>query len=1196
MAYDIGPKIGIEGEAEFRRSIRQINDEYKTLRTEMEAVSSAFDKNDKSQENLTEQNKVLNKQIDLQKQKLKEVTAVLEKCKKEYGENDAKTLAWQRTVNKTETELNKLEGRLESNNTALKTNQSHWESAGKSIDNFGSKAGLLGDKLTGIGNRMTAGITVPVVGAGVAATKLASDYEEALNKTDVAFGASSETVKQFADTTLDKFGIARGSALDMASLFGDMATSMGLTQQAAAEMGIELVGRAGDLASFKNIGLEQAQTALAGIFTGETESLKTLGVVMTQTNLDAYALANGFGKTTAEMTEAEKVNLRFQYVMNATRNSAGDFARTSDGTANSTRVFKESLKELGETFGQELLPVVTPFIQEATDLIKQFGALDSQTKKNIITAGGLLAVAGPALTGIGKVSSGVSSLSKLLGSGGLFGKLADTTSGTTKLTSGMKGLLPVLGKMGGGAKTATTALSGLSVGAVGLAAGIPALLTGFGSWYTHMLTIRDGSQEVIDKSREVAEQNDQLTANITANMEQRQTALDNLVLEKETTGALVGELFRLVDVYGGTQNAQAVLQPTIDALNQKVQGLNLSWDGQTQSLNMTRDEITKVIEAQARQLEMQEKQQQAVQIFSDLTEAERVYNEAVQAGQEIKNKQNEILGQAVEKYKNVNDEQQRSKLIYDYYKSHVIELNQEQQKNNETLKESADRVNSLRGEYENTLSAITGEPVKKFEQVKADMFQGGADGIQAYINGANGQLTEAQKNATAMARATADATNTDEVKQKWSLSGFNLGEIFRGGLNNTKTAVQTDAGNLAKSGADSALMKQPDFSSTGGILGSTLSSALLAKRGEMRVAGESIANDGRAGYNIGIGNSGDSEGASGNFASKMLNKIKGVFGIHSPSKEMEWVGSMVGTGFINGLLNTEIGQIAQGIATDVLNAFNSGQLGLSNFLEALGGGIEGVKSFVNFATSKLGSGLAGIANNLFGSFFSKGGVTPKTDMMWVSDSRDITSWFGYRDDVAGVGSSNHGGIDIGAPYGSPIYAPASGNVISAGWNGGYGNAVTIQLDNGFEVLFGHMSGFAVGSGQRVNPGQIVGYVGSTGNSTGPHIHYSVFLNGQAIDPAQFYGFSVGSRYVPYDMPAIVHRGEMIVPRSENPYANSGGSITGGFKNEIVDAVVQALSTQKGNVTFNQTIVSPEYSPSQIRRQTERLLNGAFSPV
>lgn len=146
---------------------------------------------------------------------------------------------------------------------------------------------------------------------------------------------------------------------------------------------------------------------------------------MTQTNLDAYALANGFGKTTAEMTEAEKVNLRFQYVMNATSNSAGDFARTSDGTANSSRVFKESLKELGETFGQELLPVVTPFIQEATDLIKQFGALDSQTKKNIITAGGLLAVVGPALTGIGKVSSGVSSLSKLLGSGGLFGKLAD---------------------------------------------------------------------------------------------------------------------------------------------------------------------------------------------------------------------------------------------------------------------------------------------------------------------------------------------------------------------------------------------------------------------------------------------------------------------------------------------------------------------------------------------------------------------------------------------------------------------------------------------------------------------------------------------------------------------------------------------------------------------------------------------------
>ena len=152
----------------------------------------------------------------------------------------------------------------------------------------------------------------------------------------------------------------------------------------------------------------------------------------------------------------------------------------------------------------------------------------------------------------------------------------------------------------------------------------------------------------------------------------------------------------------------------------------------------------------------------------------------------------------------------------------------------------------------------------------------------------------------------------------------------------------------------------------------------------------------------------------------------------------------------------------------------------------------------------------------------------------------------------------------------------------------------IALDNGFTTLFGHMSSIGVSAGDRVAPGQIVGLVGSTGNSTGPHLHYSIFLNGQPIDPAQFYGFDVGSKRIPFDMPAMVHKDEMIVPARENPYVNSGGSILGGLfdglDQRIATAVAQALDGRKGgNVNFNQTIVTPEASPSQTKRQTERLL-------
>ena len=304
--------------------------------------------------------------------------------------------ALQREIIATEQSLKKLESEASKSNATL------------------SKISATADKIGGgakkIASSMTP-VTVGLLGAGAASVKFASDYNESLNKVQVAFGDSAGEVESFAKTTLDAFGIAEGSALDMAALFGDMATSMGLTKGEASSMSTSLVGLAGDLASFKNIGLDEAMTALNGIFTGETESLKQIGVVMTQTNLDAYALANGFGKTTSEMTQAEQVQLRYQYVLNATKNAQGDFANTADGTANSMRTAKESLKELASTFGQQLLPIITPIIQKITDLIKWFGGLDTGTQTVILTVLGFIAAIGPIAGLISSISTVITFLS-----------------------------------------------------------------------------------------------------------------------------------------------------------------------------------------------------------------------------------------------------------------------------------------------------------------------------------------------------------------------------------------------------------------------------------------------------------------------------------------------------------------------------------------------------------------------------------------------------------------------------------------------------------------------------------------------------------------------------------------------------------------------------------------------------------------
>ena len=120
----------------------------------------------------------------------------------------------------------------------------------------------------------------------------------------------------------------------------------------------------------------------------------------------------------------------------------------------------------------------------------------------------------------------------------------------------------------------------------------------------------------------------------------------------------------------------------------------------------------------------------------------------------------------------------------------------------------------------------------------------------------------------------------------------------------------------------------------------------------------------------------------------------------------------------------------------------------------------------------------------------------------TSSTRYVTSPYGHR--ICPIhGAEYHNGADIGAPYGSPVLAASSGTVIQAGWNGGYGISVMIDHGNGYVTLYGHMCDWNVNAGQEVSQGQVIGWCGSTGNSTGAHIHYSMYKNGSLTDPLPF---------------------------------------------------------------------------------------------
>jgi len=466
MAYDIGPRIGIEGEAQFRQAINALNTSFRTLGTEMAAVTSQFNRNDRSSQALTAQSGVLNRQIDTQRERLVQLNSGLAQAAERYGENDRVTQGWQQAVNRANAELNNLERTLGDNTRSIALQNSNWTRLGETMTSVGSRMKTIGEGLTDVGKKMSLGLTTPILGAGVAAVKLASDFNESLNKVEVAFKGSASGVESWSKTTLKSFGIAQGTALDMASTYGDMATSMGLPTDSAAAMSEKLVGLAGDLASFKNIGIGEANTALSSIFTGETESLKQLGIVMTQANLQDFAASQGIKTKIADMSQAEQTQLRYNYVLSVTNNAQGDFIRTGAGTANSARVFQESLKQLGATLGQNMLPVITPIIQKLSDMAQKFGELSPAAQKTILVISGIVAVAGPVLVVAGSLITAFGTVAGALG-------LASTAAGVASVATAGAGTAIAGTAASAGAAAllinpVTLAIAGVGLAAVGV--------------------------------------------------------------------------------------------------------------------------------------------------------------------------------------------------------------------------------------------------------------------------------------------------------------------------------------------------------------------------------------------------------------------------------------------------------------------------------------------------------------------------------------------------------------------------------------------------------------------------------------------------------------------------------------------------------------------------------------------------------
>jgi hypothetical protein len=300
----------------------------------------------------------------------------------------------------------------------------------RALDQAGASAEGAGAKFSAIGGKLTAGLTVPLLGIGAAGVMAASNLNEAASKVDVVFGSAQGTVEAFAESSAESFGLSERAALEAAGTLGNLVVSMGGTQQAAADMSTDLLGLAGDLASFNNLDTDDVLEKIRSGLVGEVEPLRALGVNFNAAQVEASAMAIAIGDGRNEITEADKVMARYKLIMEQTTTAQGDFARTSDGLANQTRIAQASLEDSAAALGQHLLPIATDAIGIVADLAGAFANLPAPVQDTVVKVGLLAAATGPALfvgaklvTGLGAVANAA-----ILGAGGL-------STYTGKLTS-----------------------------------------------------------------------------------------------------------------------------------------------------------------------------------------------------------------------------------------------------------------------------------------------------------------------------------------------------------------------------------------------------------------------------------------------------------------------------------------------------------------------------------------------------------------------------------------------------------------------------------------------------------------------------------------------------------------------------------------------------------------------------------------
>lgn len=362
MAADIGPKIGIDGEKEFRDALNSMGQQLKTLGTEMKAVTSAFDVDNNSQKKLASQSDILSRQLEVQQQRITEIQKALDYAKSNYAENSNEVQRWQQALNNATADMNKTKA---------------------AIKNLGDESGKSGEKVSTFGEVLKANLLSTAIVEGVktitdAIKNMAGEFIDSAATVKAETAAFEQTFGDFAGTATAAIGrVADSSGILQTRLntIGSKIYAFARSSGGDVEQSMSLMERAlqaaADSAAYYDTSVEQATESLQSFLKGNYANDAALGLSATEATRNAAAMKL-FGDAFNNLSEIQKQETLLQMVLDAQKLSGamGQAAREADGWENVMGNLSETWRQFQANVGAPVLENLVPIIQNITTALQ----------------------------------------------------------------------------------------------------------------------------------------------------------------------------------------------------------------------------------------------------------------------------------------------------------------------------------------------------------------------------------------------------------------------------------------------------------------------------------------------------------------------------------------------------------------------------------------------------------------------------------------------------------------------------------------------------------------------------------------------------------------------------------------------------------------------------------------------------------